>query len=164
MLSKFLQQTCLWRSLKILRASDLPARRKVLKYIIMLLSLLLTTAALSSPVLSAVLQCHSSQTCPDTPVSCECREALFRLIWSITSINTPMLYGTTYRVGDDTGNVRAENGYTSVLCDVTTSRDGLARLTSKLNFTLTSNMQVECADNVGSDFIPLQTASKTMDA
>ena len=122
----------------------------------MFVSLLAIAAAVSSPVLSVVLTCHQAETCHDSPVSCECREALFRLFWSVTSINSSMLYETTYRHYDFTGSVRVDNGYTSVLCDITTSSDNHARLTSKLNFTLTSDMQVECRGNVESDMISLQ--------
>ena len=128
----------------------------------MFVSLLVIAAALSSPVLSAELMCHQAEThhqvekCANSPVSCECREAVFRLIWTV---NNSTLHGMPYRPSDAVGEVRASNGYTSILYDVTTS-NGITRLASQLNFTLTNHLQVGCADNVGSDVTSLQRASK----
>ena len=127
---------------------------------VMFVPLLITAAALSSPVLSAELTCHQPDKCPDSPVCCECRDAQFLLIWSVTSINSSMLYEMTYRYGDLTGEVRVDNGYTSVLRDGATTSEAHPTFTSKLNFTLTSSLQVGCADNVHSNRITLWKASK----
>lgn len=128
----------------------------------MLALFVITAAVLSSPVLSAPeLTCHQAEICVDSPVSCECREALIVLDWSVTSTNSSMLYEVNHRLpGDTIGEVRVDNGYTSVLCDVTTPSNGPGKLTSKLNFTLTSNVHVKCADNVGNNMTSLQRASK----
>ena len=130
----------------------------------MFVSLLVIAAALYSPVLSAAaeLMCHQAEThhqvetCTNSPVSCECREAPFRLIWTVN--NSP-LHEMPYKPSDAVGEVRVGNGYTSTLYDVTTS-NGIARLASQLNFTLTNHLQVGCADNVGASVVSLQRASK----
>ena len=77
----------------------------------MLMSLLVTAVALPSFVLSAELVC----ICTDSPVSCECREAQFRLIWTVINLT---LHKMPYRPSDAVGEVRVGNGYTSILYDV----------------------------------------------
>ena len=119
------------------------------------MSVLVTAVAIPSLVISAELVCHQVETCTNSAVSCECREALFRLIWRVNNLT---LHEMPYRPSD-IGEVRVGDGYTSVLYDVTASND-ITRLASLLNFTLTNHLQVGCEDNVGFNVTTLQRSSK----
>ena len=122
----------------------------------MFMSVLVTVVALPSLVLSVELVCHQVETCTNSPVSCECREALFILLWTVNNLT---LHEMPYKPSDAVGEVRVSNGYTSILYDVTTS-NGIIRLASQLNFTLTNHLQVGCTDNAGSNVISIQRTSK----
>ena len=114
---------------------------------------------------ASLLVCHPPNIiCPESPVSCEC-QGLLSLEWTVTSIAIgSVLSHMNYLDTDTIGVVSSTNGFTGVLCNVTLDPPvrgfQFTRLTSKLNFTLSENLNVQCRDNVLPTLVPLYRASK----
>ena len=112
---------------------------------------------------ASLLTCDPSNfTCPDSPVSCEC-QGVASLEWTVTSTATgSVLSHMNYLDTNAVGSVSSTDGFTGVLCNVTLdppiSGFQITRLTSKINFTLTENVIVQCRDNVQPNLVFLYRA------
>ena len=109
---------------------------------------------------ASVLTCHQTNSCPESPVSCEC-EAIAPLTWRVSEPGAAggaelcMHRYTTISTGDVSCP-----GYTSQL-DSRIVRDGDFIFNSTLNFTLMENLVVNCASGTGRENTTLlEVASK----
>ena len=106
---------------------------------------------------TSLLTCNQPHfTCPNSLVSCEC-QGVASLEWTITSMTTGSeLFHKNYLGNDAIGTASSTNGFTSVLCNVIPIQ-GLrfTRLSSKVNFSLATNVNVHCRDNTRSDSVSL---------
>ena len=114
---------------------------------------------------TSLLRCNQPHfTCPDSLVSCEC-QGVASLEWTITSMTTGSeLFHKNYLGNDAIGSASSTNGFTTVLCNVTLDPpiQGLrfTRLSSKLNYSLATNVNVHCRDNTRSDSVSLYRAGE----
>ena len=117
-----------------------------------------------------VLRCDQDSiwTCPNSSVSCECR-ARVRLIWRVTSTeSSAKVFETSYDRMNRIEDSSSLNGYTGFLCNITEVRTmiqnitvGIVTLFSKLNFTISEDINVTCEDNgARSSDVPLKITSE----
>lgn len=108
------------------------------------------------PMLSAfTLTCHQPEfACTNSPVSCDC-QGFIRLTWSVVTPDG----GTNFRIGfGSLGQTATVGRFSAVVCNATDIGSSLF-LSSKVNFTLSENINVECSDNtVGPERVSLQVA------
>ena len=105
-----------------------------------------------------MLTCRSNFTCPGSPVVCECG-GLISTRWTVTSANGRELVLLDLGLNHDTST--SDDGlYYGIVC--TSTGDGqMTIVTSKLNFTFTENVSVQCTDNDGDmDMFPLHKAGQ----
>ncbi len=111
------------------------------------LTVLLVFIGSSMVVLGVELSCNkSSTTCPGDVVQCECQVINGTLQWSAMMPGDPQSEDVIFPAYSSTGVPTSSGPYTSVLCSVVTSP---VTLTSKLNVTSTSTVDVICRSNSG---------------
>ena len=107
-------------------------------------------------------------TCPGSPVSCEC-QSLNRLKWTVTSTESGVeLFMATYDTRSEINDSISLNNYTGFLCNRTNGTRTIentvlpfVNLSSKLNFTMSEDINVTCDDNMAQVFgVPLRIAGE----
>jgi hypothetical protein len=115
---------------------------------------LLWCSVVSSEALT--LMCHQPNfTCPGNPVSCECQGVLVN-VWRVFSTATS---SQVFSFDTRNANTFSSDGYTAAICD-----NSARVLTSKLNFSLSESVEVQCVDNNHPDpaRATLQVSSKRL--
>jgi hypothetical protein len=112
---------------------------------------------LSSETEALTLTCHQPNfICHGTPVSCECQGVLIN-VWKVFSRATGF---QVFAFDTRNANMSISDSYTAALSDI--SGTGITSvLTSKLNFSISESVEVQCVDNNQPDpaSVTLQMAS-----
>jgi hypothetical protein len=115
------------------------------------------------PSETLTLMCHQPNfTCPGTPVSCECQGGL-TVVWNVLSAATSSALFTPFEfISDPPSPGMSAGNFTGILGEISgQGRDTV--LTSKLNFSISENVIVQCRDNFqGPVNATLQMASESL--